>query len=675
MQPSQFQLFVQQSTGRLLPIYGANLFERPDTFAPVTNITPPANYVLGTGDEIQLTVWGALDMAVNLVVDARGQVNIPRVGTLSVAGISVGQLEPTLRGHLGKVFTNIELAATVSKLRSIQVYVVGQARRPGTYTLSSLSTLVSAVFASGGPNAQGSLRAIQLRRGGQLLTQIDLYDFIAKGQRAQDVHLQAGDAIVILPAGPRVAITGALDHAAIYELTDNSRTVGQVLSFGGGVPSLAAPQIAVLERINPQLELPRQVEEIALNAQGLQTSLRDGDVLTLLPISQAFANAVTLKGAVSQQVRRAWQPGMRLRDLVPDTQALLTPDFVRRKNAQVQMSGSTVEAQALGANRTQINWDYAVIERINPLTLQVELVDFNLGLMLKGDERHNLMLQPGDTVTILSDDDLRLPETKRSRLVRVEGEVMTPGLYEALPGETLPQLLTRIGGLTEQAYLYGLEFTREEVRNQQQANLARLVARLESNLLSQSNEAVSNVSGDNAAQAAAMVQIQRDAQKQQLARLRTLKSNGRVALELPTKATSLSALPDLPLEDGDRVVVPSVPSFVSAFGAVNNENVFIFRNDRTVDDVLRLAGLTEDAEPNQAFVLRADGTVVARRDFVGLWGSGGGFESLALMPGDTVVVPYKLDRESRWSFITRGLKDWTQILSNLGLGVAAWRSL
>ena len=152
-----------------------------------------------------------------------------------------------------------------------------------------------------------------------------------------------------------------------------------------------------------------------------------------------------------------------------------------------------------------------------------------------------------------------------------------------------------------------------------------------------------------------------------------MRSNGRVALELSPTQNNLAALPDVPLEDGDRIVMPSTPGFVAAFGAVNNENVFVHKPGRTVDDVLRIAGVTEDGELDQAFVLRADGTVVARKDRSG-WFSGS-FDSLALMPGDTVVVPQKVDRETKWTFITRVVKDWTQILANLGLGVAALNSL
>ena len=677
---SQFQIFVQEATGQNLPIYGASLFGSPSTYAPISNIAPPANYVLGPGDQIQLQLWGATSLSINLTVDRNGQIMVPRVGPLAAAGLRVEQLEPALKTHIGKVLTNFDLAASVSRLRSIQVYVVGQAQRPGTYTLSSLSTLVNALFASGGPNPNGSMRNIQLKRSGQTVTTIDLYDFIARGDQSKDVGLLPGDDIVIPPVGPQVAVHGAFDHAAIYELRDANTTIADILAPGGGVHTLTSTQMALLERVNPGQTPARQVTQISLDEAGLKKPLRAGDVLTLLGISPAFANSVTLQGSVAAPLRYPWFEGMRLLDLIPERDALISSDYYRRKNLLVQ----TIEAsrETVANTRYQvrnlfdaIHWDYAVIQRLDRTTLTNQLIPFNLGqLVLNGDMSQNLVLQPGDVVTVFSQKDIRVPESKRSRLVRVEGEVAAPGVYEAMPGETLPQLLRRIGGLTEQAYVFGTEFTREEVRRQQQANLDRLISQLESSLTRQSGETVANLDAERAAQAAALVQMQRQSQVQQLNRLRSLRSNGRVALELDPRDATFASLPPVPLEDGDRIIVPAVPSFVAAFGAVNNENVFIYRPGRNVGEVLRLAGLTEDAESAQAFLLRADGTVVARRDRGGFLG-GGSFDSLDLMPGDTVVVPYKVDRESRWSAITRGLKDWTQILSNLGLGVAAWRSL
>jgi hypothetical protein len=318
----------------------------------------------------------------------------------------------------------------------------------------------------------------------------------------------------------------------------------------------------------------------------------------------------------------------------------------------------------------QINWDYALIERMDQQKLRTELLPFNLGkAVVQRDPAHNVVLQRGDVVTILSHTDLRLPQNRQTRLVRVEGEVGAPGVYQAAPGETMGQLLQRIGGLTPQAYVFGVELGRESVRQRQQANLDTLIRRLEAQSVAQSSSVAANMGSDRSQQAQLVLQQQQIQLRNQIERLKCFKSNGRMALELDPRDRTIGAFPALALEDGDHILVPPVPGFVSAFGSVNNENVFVFREGKTVRDVLKSAGLTEDAEPSQAFVLRADGSIVARRDRGGFFS--GDFESLQVMPGDTVVVPAQLDRETSYNYVTRIVKDWTQILANFGLGVAA----
>lgn len=678
--PNQFQLFVQETTGRLLPTFGRDLFDSNQAFSADNALPVPPDYVLGPGDEVQLQVSGPVDFSANPTLDRNGQVTLPKVGAVTLAGVAARDLEKTLKIHLGKVFTNFQLNANLGRLRGIQVYVVGQALRPGTYHLSSLSTLVTALFASGGPGANGSMRNIELKRGNRTVSTLDLYDFIARGDKSRDTALLPGDIIVIPAVGPRVAITGALDQAAIYELKQPLSTVGEILALGGGVPALATAQKALLERIAPATNPPRQVQEIALDANGLALPLRDGDVLTLLGISPAFGNAVTLQGTVAAPLRYRWFEGMKLLDLIPERDALITADYYRRKNLLVQNADAAQNAGGSVAGRLrnmvdQINWDYAVIERLDRQKLSNELIPFNLGkAVLQRDPAHNLPLYPGDVVTILSQNDLRVPQEKQSRLIRVEGEVAVPGVYQALPGETLPQLLTRIGGITPHAYVFGAEISRESVRTRQQENLDALVRRLEANLQAQVSAVIANRSSETLAQAQVIQQQQQAQQASQISRLRGLKSNGRLALELDTNAKTIAELPALPLEDGDRILVPSVPGFVSAVGSVNNDNVFIYKPGKTVSDIVKSAGLTEDAEPDQAFVLRADGSIVARRDRGGSF-FGGGFESMPVMPGDTLVVPAQIDRESRYNAVTRVFKDWTQILSNFGLGVAAIRAV
>jgi len=793
--PSQFQRFVQESTGKFLPHFGVSLFENPLAYAADAAAPAPGEYVLGPGDEVRVQIWGAVDFAGNQTLDRNGQISLPKIGTVNLSGVQVKDLESTLRKHVGTVFTNVTVNAALGKLRGITVYVVGQAQQPGTYNLSSLSTLVNAVFASGGPGNNGSMRAIELKRNGKTVTVLDLYDFIGAGDKSKDVALQPGDVIVIPPAGPRIALTGATDHGAIYEIRPGT-TVKDILSLGGGLPALASSQNALVERINPQqANAPRQVSQLTLSAQGLAQTLRDGDIVTLLPMSPAFSNAVTLQGNVAQPLRHAWTPGMRVLDLIPDRDALISPDFYKRRNQLVQNRTATLKAQGFTAEQIQaieraqlqpddvaltteiitrnplfgqqamgqqpsstaapqgqpnnpanaqaaapvgnsqieqdlqtqrerqalerqaytqrnaidrvrgfseqINWDYAVIERLNKAELRTELIPFNLGkAIIQKDPAHNLQLQPGDVITIMTSADLRLPTERQSRLVRIEGEVLAPGVYQALPGETLPQLVQRVGGLTPQAYLFGAEFTRESVRKQQQQNLDQLIRRLEAQMQSAGATLAANLTGERALQASTLQQQQQQQMKAQIDRLKNLRSKGRVALELdPAKTAKMPAaapaqaagkpliasdsapgevslpllqyIPSLPLEDGDAFMVPSQPAFVAAAGSVNSDNVFVYKTGKTVGDIIRAAGLAEDAEPSEAFVLRADGSVLSRRS-TGWFST---FEGTRIMPGDTVLVPPKVDRENSYNFVVRALRDWTQIFSNLGIGAAAIKTL
>jgi protein involved in polysaccharide export with SLBB domain len=715
--PNQFQRFIQESTGRMLPHFGANLFDNPMAYAADTAAPAPAEYVLGPGDEVRIQVWGSVDFTGNQTLDRNGQIHLPKIGTINLKGVQVKNLEATLRQQVAVVFNNVQVNASLGKLRGITVYVVGHAQRPGTYNLGGLSTLINAVFASGGPSSTGSMRVIELKRGDRTVSTLDLYDFIALGDKSKDVALLPGDVISIAPALGRVALTGATDHAAIYEIKPNA-TVKDILALGGGLPTLANNHNALLERIDAApIAARRQVQDLPLNTQGLNHILRDGDLLTLLPVSPAFANAVTLRGAVAQARRHAWFNGMRVSDLIPNREALVTADFYKNLNQQVQNSITALRSQgftadqigalerakqlpqdialatetitgkqpikpnstdALRGAKDVINWDYAVIQRFNKAELKTDLIPFNLAkAVLQKDPVHNLVLLPDDVVTVMNSADLQLPVQRQTRLVRLEGEVVSPGVYQAMPGETLPALIKRAGGLTPEAYLFGAEFTRESVRKIQQENLEQLVKRLESQTQSASATLVANLSADRAAQAQVL-------QQQQINRLRTLKSQGRVSLalsppknEAPGHGTSSAQtltqlLPPIPLEDGDALVVPSMPSFVAAVGSVNNENAIVYRRGKTVGQLIKSAGLTEEANVKQAFLLRADGSILSSKSGDG-WFSD--FESTWLYPGDTLVVPAKVDRESNYSFIVRGLRDWTQIFSGLGIGAAAIRTL
>jgi protein involved in polysaccharide export with SLBB domain len=368
---TQFQRFVQEATGRALPLYGYNLFDR-GRFPSLTDVPVPANYVVGPGDEIDLKIWGAVDVSLRLPVDRNGQITVPKVGPITVAGTPASALDAHLKKQVGRVFNNFELSATMGRLRSMQIFVVGQARNPGAYTVSSLSTLIGALFESGGPAANGSMRAVQLVRAGKTVTTLDLYKFIHAGVTSEDARLLPGDVIVVPPAGPRVAVTGATDTPAIFELASATESISQLLSYSAGSQTLTTPHKALLERVNNRdTKTPREVQERTLDDAGLSSTVRDGDLLTLFKISSQFANAVTLRGNVASPLRYSFKPGMRVSDLVPEAAALILPDYYSRKNSSVQFeTGRSVSGERVvndvKTQLTEINWDYAASNAWTP---------------------------------------------------------------------------------------------------------------------------------------------------------------------------------------------------------------------------------------------------------------------------------------------------------------------
>lgn len=666
-QRNEFQDFVFQSLGRPLPMFGQNLFDGvPSTFAPVDRIPVTPDYVVGPGDEVVIRAWGQVDIDYRATIDRNGAINIPRVGNINVSGIKFQDLEGFLRTAIGRVFRNFELNVTLGQLRSIQIFVVGQARRPGSYTVSSLSTLVNALFASGGPSSRGSMRSIQLKRGDKVVTEFDIYDLLIKGDKSKDVKLLPGDVIYIPPVGGQVALSGSVNEPAIYEIKSNT-TFSNLLDLAGGLTTTAAGQKAKVERIADRKT--RQLEEFTLDQAGLARTLRDGDLVQIYAISPKFENVITLRGNVARSGRFPWRDGLRVRDIIPNKDALISPEYWQRQNAAPATRIAGQDRLRVDVKRSfdEINWDYAVIERLNYEDLTTQLIPFNLGkAILENDPTNNLPLRAGDMLTVFSKQDLTVPVAKQTKYVKLEGEFAVPGIYQILPGETLRQLVARVGGVSANAYLYGAEFTRESTREFQQKRLDEAVDQMEREI---QRQASSGSAGALSKDEVENLKTQSETQKQLAAKLRQIKASGRIVLELPREQVQAKDFPDLVLDDGDRLLIPAKPSTVSVVGAVFNQNAFIHRPGQRLSDYLgRAGGPTKDADAGSIYIVKADGTVTSRRQSGWLIS---GFESDQLMPGDTIVVPESLDRFR----FTKELKDWSQIFYQFALGVAGLKVL
>jgi len=322
---SEFQKFAASATGQVLPIYGASLFGAvPSTYAPLNLAPVPPDYVIGPGDELRIRVWGQINFQANVSVDRGGEIFLPQIGPTHVAGMPFSALDAHLRSAIGRLYHNFNLTADVGQIRSIQVYLSGQARRPGVYTVSSLSSLVDALFASGGPSVQGSLRHIQLRRDSAVVADFDLYDLLIHGDKSKDVKLQSGDVIFIPPAGPQVAVTGSVNNPSIYELRIGE-PLAALLADAGGATSEASQSRISIERIEDHRG--RQAMEVAYDAVGLATPLVGGDLVRVYSLAPIYRKTVILRGNTANPGRFAWHPGMRLSDLIPDKESLITRNY------------------------------------------------------------------------------------------------------------------------------------------------------------------------------------------------------------------------------------------------------------------------------------------------------------------------------------------------------------
>jgi protein involved in polysaccharide export with SLBB domain len=678
-----FQTYLLQTIGKTVPIYGQKLFQIDNPYATIETTNIPIDYVLGPGDELQVKIYSsAIDLDQRFVINRDGMIVLPKLGPLALAGVRVGDVENHLKNRLSQSLTDFNVYVSMGQLRGIEVYLTGQARIPGKHNLSSVSTLISALFATGGPASNGSMREIQLLRGGKQVGSIDLYEFIQKGNKGVDIRLLPGDVIHIPSIGPQVALMGAIPTPAIFELPRKKMSsIDDVLSLAGGLTAFTNTFEAFLERVDTTKSTALSVQSIQLDANGLKTILRDGDILNLQAVKPSFSNAISLR-ILNAPVKRLPIPkeNARITDIIPSKESLLTADhFYRRFNFGIDQmaSGELLYPNNLvlrsdferikdNALLDQINFENVTIERIEADTLKSQLISFNLERAIANPHSNdNIQLFPGDTITIFNQKDVLVPLDRQMRVVRIQGEVNAPGIYQTNGSETLRDVIKKAGGFTSNAYLYGTELTRQSIKQTQKKNLETVIKRLEDQASLELRQSSTHLQTDQAALQALRTQNQVRL-RERITLLRNAIPTGRLALELDPKR---SQLPDITLENGDEVLIPSTPSSVAVLGAVYNESALLYRPGRSVAEYLKSAGVNQNADREAIFVVRADGTLQSPDLDTVFFKTK--LDKVDLNPGDTIVVPEKIISESGYSAFMRGLKDWTQVLFQLGLSAAA----
>lgn len=541
--PSDFENYVRRLPGGAeIQRFGQDLLPGLQQGGDAADYNPlvPPDYLLRAGDELVITLWGSVDADLRLQVDRSGRISIPRVGPVMVSGVRYADLSEVISRRVGLVFKNFQLSVALGQLRGMRVYVTGFVRKPGAFTVNSLSTLAQALNQAGGPSAAGSFRSIQLRRGANVLNQFDLYDLLLKGDRTGDLRLEADDVIHVGAVGPQVALIGSVNRPAIFEVKAGE-SIEALLQMAGGFSAVADRQRLALERLGGSTS--NRLAQIELPA-AKSTPLNNGDVL------RAFNAA----------------------DVVHPTG----------------------------------------------------------------------------------------PQYKR---VRIEGEVVRPGEYVLPPASSMADALRAAGGISTNAYLYATEFTRESVRLTQQQNYERALRDFETQVTT-----ASATKRTSSAEEAAAVASASAANSRLLEQLRALKPTGRIVLQMTPGSDSL---PDLALEDGDRLYVPARPTTVGVFGSVFSTGSYLHAPRKTVGDYLRLAGgPTRGADDSSVFVIRGNGAVSSSLQEGGFFARGNQIAGLPVEPGDTIFVPEELNKVT-W---IQNAKDWTQILYQLGIGIAGIKS-
>jgi protein involved in polysaccharide export with SLBB domain len=383
------------------------------------------DYVLGPGDGLSISLWGSVDQRLRRVVDRGGCVTLPEVGTLLVAGRSLGEVQHLVQAALRTQFRDVKADISLVRLRTVRVYVVGDVERPGAYDLSSLSTPLNAIYSSGGPTGRGSLRALKHYRGKQLVEVIDAYDLLLHGVHGDLERLQAGDTILVPPIGALVTVQGMVRRPAIYEL-NQEKGLDDVLQLAGGVMASGTLRHIEVERVEAhekrtmlRLDLPETNDSVAVNRALQAFHVQDGDIIRISPILPYSEKTVYLDGHVFHPGRYAYREGMKVADLVKSYSDLL-PEPAEQ---------------------------HAEIIRLNPPDYRPAVLAFSLTDALAGKDQ-NLILKPFDTVRIFSRYDFEDPP-----VITVNGEVRNPGEHLTNGVTHLRDAVHLAGGVTPDAGL------------------------------------------------------------------------------------------------------------------------------------------------------------------------------------------------------------------------------
>ena len=661
-------------------VFGYDFFQNPKiSFAPTINVPTPESYIINTGDELLVEVWGAAESSTTQKVDNQGNIILPMAGKVHVGGLNFVEAKARINTALRKIYAGISApegsyakvytGVSIANIRTVKVNIIGEVEAPGTYSLSALSTVINALYASGGPTENGSFRNIQVVRGGKTIAHLDIYNFLLKGSQEGNINLNDQDVIIVPPYKNQVEVIGFVKREGLYEVKEGEK-LSSLVDYFGGFKSNAYKDIMVVERI---VGAKREVKEVPFSDAG-KFVMQGGDKLLVHRLSDIYHNRISITGAVYQPGNYAYSEGMTVLDLIDkaagvreeaylnrailfrsidrvDKQSLnfSLKDLLEKKQSialqpndslhiygrdsliakpMVRIEGAVRKPQKFayakglypadliimaggfieGADQTQVQ----VARQLNDANFKTISKVYNVSLSKEGGD--SIALEPNDIVTVRYEKGY-VPQ----QVVKIEGEVSFPGFYAILSKEErISSLIERSGGLAPYAYVEGATLVRKKDKNEkddkaQEKQLKKLKKTDKDLTLIETKEEEKTPEA----------------------------SEYRVGINLKKIMENKNSYQDLVLKDGDVLIIPSEKQTVEVKGLVLAPSLVRYEKGKSTRSYINSAGgFSDNAQKKSVYVVYANGDVKGTSRFLF-------FRSYPkVAPGALVIVPEKPEKKS-----------------------------
>jgi len=713
----QYQNSYASALSSNLEQFGYDIF-RSSKLKPSNLAIPGTDYLIGPGDQLRIRVWGSgLDAEYSVIVDKQGYIALPKLGVIPLSGVKFGHVESIIKKEAQKYIHGINLSVALTRLRSLEVYIVGAVENPGLHIVPYFSTILDGLIAADGVKKTGTLRNIKLYRNDKVKKIFDIYDLLLRGNRNSDKMLQNRDVIFVSGIGHTAAVAGALNNEAIFEIKKQTSVKDLVAMAGGMLPQAMDSRID-LRRFDKNKEfIVIDLKNKSID-QWNKIFVQNGDLIGFGVSKLLLHDIVVIGGHVWDHDIFQFKQGMKLSDVLTSIK-ILKPDALTK---------------------------FALIHRYDKVSTMTTAIRFPLADVFKGT--YDKILQPFDKIEVLSRkdfgmdqkftisgsvwkqgefeyqpglrlkdalalagglkfgartnkievarqyikgdwmqteyivlntdkdgdfvlkpyDSILIPQIKNASLVKqvtITGEVAYPGTYTIREGEKVSDLITRAGGFSEYAYFYGAKYTSIKAREIQQKSIDQMIDKLRLTIMQTTSEMAQTSLSEKDVKAA---EVSGEVTQGLLDQLTSIKAEGRISIRMADLISFKSSLYDFRLKDGDTIDIPSKPSFVSVVGSVYSPGSFLYEPNQKLKFYLsKSGGVAKTADEDYIYVLKANGEILSMSQNNKFFSK---FMDTTLMPGDTIVVPEDLERIGYLKLISDVSDIIFKIATTAGVAVA-----